>query len=222
MSLSGQGPPHRREQDHSGSRQLRQHSSLTLLLRCYSQTALTDRPLPASSCCRSASPREPVWFWKLPRAADHRWCDTTGPRAGEGTSGQASPGALRCAKAGVPFALVLRSWRHVEHCPGPRVRVSTRQRPASPLRPTSRSSGLRAATRGTYLAGWTQWPPAPLALGSTRGGSTASPSARGGGCVCGGGEGRGCCLAGCGTNLTPFPPPPAARSQASVAVRKGW
>lgn len=85
-----------------------------------------------------------------------------------------------------------------------------RQRPASPLRPSSRSAGLPAATRGTYLAGRTQWPPAPLALGSTRGGSTASPSARGGGCVCGGGEGRGWCLAGCGTNLPPFPPPPAA------------
>ncbi|XP_040465733.1 aurora kinase A isoform X1 [Falco naumanni] len=53
--------------------------------------------------------------------------------------------------------------------------------------------------------------PAPLALGSTRGGSTAAPSARVGGCVHGGGEGGGRCLAGCGTNLAPFPPPAAAR-----------
>ena len=136
LSLSGQGPPHRREQDHSGSRQLRQRSSLPLLLRCYSQTALTDLPLPALSRCRSASPQEPARFWKPPRAVGHRWRDARGPGAGEGTSGQASPGALRCAEAGVPFALVLKSRRHVERCPGPRVRASARQRPASPLRPS--------------------------------------------------------------------------------------
>lgn len=59
----------------------------------------------------------------------------------------------RCGGAGVPFPLVLESRGHVERRPGPRVRASARQRPASPLRPSSRSSGPPPATRGTYLTG---------------------------------------------------------------------
>lgn len=95
LSLSGRGPPHGREQDHSGSRQPRQHGGLPLLSRRRSRTALTDRPPPVLSRRRrrrSACPRAPARFWKPPRGRG--CCDTRGPRAGEGSSGQASPGAL--------------------------------------------------------------------------------------------------------------------------------
>lgn len=62
LSLSSRGPPHRREQDRLGTRQLRRHSSPALLLCCYSRTVLADR-------CRPAAAQRLLehlwWFWKL-------------------------------------------------------------------------------------------------------------------------------------------------------------
>lgn len=145
-------------------------------------------------------------FWVLPLAAGHRCCDTRGPRAGGVTSGQAPPVALCWAEAGEPFALVLSSWRHVEHCPGPRVPASARLRPVSPLCPSSRPSGLLAATEA---------PTSPAAHNGPRPHSRSAPRevaapplprpGPAGACV-GGGERSGWYLAGCGTNLAPFPP----------------
>lgn len=128
-------------------------------------------------------------------------------------AGRASP--WRSAPGqGVPFALVLKSRGHVERCPGGEREAA---RPASP-----RPSRLRgAATRGAP----TSRPPpphkgrrpAPLAPGFTRGGSTAGVCVR----VCGGSEGGGRRLAGCGTNLGPFPRPPSGRCEAWVPAGRG-
>lgn len=129
------------------------------------------------------------------------------------TCGPSVPLAWR-TRAGVPFALVLKSRGHVERCPGGEREA---QRPASP-----RPSRLRgAATRGAP----TSRPPpphkgrrpAPLAPGFTRGGSTAGVRV----CACGGSEGGGQRLAGCGTNLGPFPRPPAGRCEAWVPAGRG-
>lgn len=196
-SLGGQGPLTGVSRT---PRQLRQQ----LLRRCCSQTALTDRVVRR-------------------RLKNRRGCGgchglrvTAGGTRGAGAG---APGALGVPGQVSPWRLSSRAGGTWSAALG---RTSGCRRGRGLLHPSAllpTARGCELPPGAPTLAGCTQWPPAPLALGSTRGGSTASPSARAGGCVRGGAEGRGRCLAGCGTNLRPLPPP--TRCEASVAVRRG-